>query len=68
MDGKLGQAEWHHESDKLVILVEVVLRLDVVFATVGRACEAELGRECYIGVVERNEPERKQLGDVEVKD
>lgn len=44
------------------------MRLDVVFAAVGRARKAELGSECYVGVVEWNEPEREELGDVEVED
>lgn len=44
MHRQLAEAEGHEEADQLVVLVQVVLRRDVVFAAVGRAREVELGR------------------------
>jgi hypothetical protein len=44
------------------------LRYDVVFAAVRRACEVKLGGESHVRMVERDEPQAEELGDVEVED
>lgn len=56
------------ESDELIGLVEVVLRLDIVFAIGGFADELELGGEGYWGGVEGDEPDGEDLGDVDVEE
>lgn len=66
MDKKVTDAPWHEEADELVVLVEVVLRLDVVFAAAGRADKLELGGQGDIGVVKGNQPDGEELGNVEV--
>lgn len=68
MHRQLAKAEWHEEADELVVLVEIVLRRDVVFPAVGRAGEVQFGGEGDVGVVEGDEPDGEDLGDVEVED
>jgi hypothetical protein len=65
---QLAEAEGHEEADELVVLVQVVLRRDVVFPAVGRAGEVQLGGEGDVGVVEGDQPDGEDLGDVEVED
>jgi hypothetical protein len=68
VDEQLSNAERRHEADQLVVLVEIILSPDVVFAAVRRTREVELGGEGDIGVVEWHKPQRKELRDVEVED
>lgn len=68
MDKQLSNAEGCHEAEELVVLVQIVLRGDVVFAAVRWACEVELGGKGDVRVVERDEPKAEELGDVEVED
>lgn len=68
MDEQLSNAEGRHEAEELVILVQVILRCDVVFAAVWWAREVELGGESDVRMVERHEPKAEELGDVEVED
>jgi hypothetical protein len=67
VDEQLSNAERCHEADQLVVLVEIILCPDIVFAAVRRAREVELGGEGDIGVVEWHKPDGKELGDVEVE-
>lgn len=67
MDKELSETERRHEADQLIILVEVVLRRDVVFAAVWRACEVQLGDKCDIGVMEWHKPQGEDLRDVEIE-
>lgn len=68
MDEKLRNAERRHEAEELIVLVEIILRSDVVFAAVRWACEVQLGGEGDVRMVEWNEPKAEELGDVEVED
>ena len=68
MDEELGNPEWRHKAEELVVLVEVILRLDVVLATVRWAGEVDLSGECDIRVVEGYKPQAEKLCDVEVED
>lgn len=68
MDKQLSNAEGCHEAEDLVVLVQIVLRGNVVFAAVRWACEVELGGKGDVRVVERDEPKAEELGDVEVED
>lgn len=68
MDEQLSNSEGCHEADQLVVLVEVMLRLDVVFTAARRARKVELGGEGDIRVVEWHKPQREKLCDVEVED
>jgi hypothetical protein len=65
---QLAEAEGHEEADELVVLVQVVLRRDVVFPAVGRAGEVQLGGQGDVGVVEGDQPDGEDLRDVEVED
>jgi len=49
-------------------LVQVVLLRDVVLPAVGRAGEVQLGGQGDVGVVEGDQPDGEDLGDVEVED
>jgi hypothetical protein len=66
--GQLAEAEGHEEADELVVLVQVVLRRDVVFPAVGRAGEFQLSGQGDVGVVEGDQPDGEDLGYVEVED
>jgi hypothetical protein len=68
VDEELRNPEWRHEAEELVVLVEVILRLDVVLATVRWAGEVDLSGECDIRVVEGYKPQAEKLCDVEVED
>ena len=68
MDEKLSNAEGCHEAKELVVLVEVILRCNVVFTAARWSCEVELGGKGDVRVVERDEPKAEELGDVEVED
>jgi hypothetical protein len=65
---QLAETKGHEEADELVVLVQVVLRRDVVFPAVRWAGEVQLGGEGDVGVVEGDQPDGENLGDVEVKD
>lgn len=68
MNEQLSDAEGRHKADQLVVLVEVMLRLDVIFTAARWAREVELGGEGDIGVVEWHKPQREELCNVEVED
>ena len=68
MHRQLAEAKGHEEADELVVLVQVVLRRDVVLPAVGRAGEVQLGGQGDVGVVEGDQPDGEDLGDVEVED
>ena len=68
MDEELRDTERRHEPEELVVLVEVVLRLDVVLATVRWAGEVDLSGEGDVRVVEGYKPQAEELRDIEVED
>lgn len=67
MNEQLSDAERRHEADQLIILVEIILGLDVIFAAVWWACKVQLGDERDVGVVEWHKPQREYLRDIEVE-